>query len=210
TETAAVPETSSSNEENHIQMIHNYQQCLLLQNRLHKQSVEEARKQLQEYQNKLKQRYSSISMPLDSVVTLQSRFNNFKPTTCESVLQMRGPTVLHRDHPLANQSSVQVHVQEYAPPLTTHSRTHFVLEKPFEQRDDEQRHNMGSSRQIQSIEASQLEQRQFHLPQQNYPSQEQMEMLVPSDHQVRDLSKSQKLPGSVMMTLQDASVMMQT
>ncbi|XP_026507387.1 centrosomal protein of 295 kDa isoform X2 [Terrapene carolina triunguis] len=210
TETAAVPGTSSSNEENRIQMIRNYQQCLLLQNRLHKQSVEEARKQLQEYQNKLKQRYPSISMPLGSAVTLQSRFINLKPTTCESVLQMRGPKVLHRDYPSASQSSVHVHVQEYAPPLTTHSRTHFVLEKPFEQRDDEQRHNMGSSRQIQSIEASQLEQRQFHLPQQNYPSQEQMEILGPSDNQVRDLSESQKLPGSVMMTSQDASVMMQT
>ncbi|CAM4351233.1 unnamed protein product [Lepidochelys olivacea] len=209
-ETAAVPETSSSNEENHIQMIRNYQQCLLLQNRLHKQSVEEARKQLQEYQNKLKQRYPSISMPLGSAVTLQSRFINLKPTTCESVLQMRGPAVLHRDHPSANQSSVQVHVQEYVPPLTTHSRTPFVLEKSFEQRDDEQRHNMGSGRQIQSIEALQLEQRQFHLPQQNYPSQEQMEMLDPSDHQVRELSESQKLRGSVMMTSQDASVMMQT
>ncbi|XP_043384811.1 centrosomal protein of 295 kDa isoform X8 [Chelonia mydas] len=209
-ETAAVPETSSSNEENHIQMIRNYQQCLLLQNRLHKQSVEEARKQLQEYQNKLKQRYPSISMPLGSAVTLQSRFINLKPTTCESVLQMRGPAVLHRDHPSANQSSVQVHVQEYVPPLTTHSRTPFVLEKSFEQRDDKQRHNMGSSRQIQSIEALQLEQRQFHLPQQNYPSQEQMEMLDPSDHQVRELSESQKLRGSVMMTSQDASVMMQT
>ncbi|XP_034614866.1 centrosomal protein of 295 kDa [Trachemys scripta elegans] len=208
TETAAVPGTSSSNEENHIQMIRNYQQCLLLQNRLHKQSVEEARKQLQEYQNKLKQRYPSISMP--SAVTLQSRFINLKPTPCESVLQMRGPTVLHRDYPSASQSSVHVHVQEYAPPLTTHSRTHFVLEKPFEQSDDEQRHNMGSSRQIQSIEASQLEQRQFYLPQQNYPSQEQMEILGPSDNQVRDLSESQKLPGSVMMTSQDSSVMMQT
>ncbi|XP_065437662.1 centrosomal protein of 295 kDa isoform X16 [Chrysemys picta bellii] len=210
TETAAVPGTSSSNEENHIQMIRNYQQCLLLQNRLHKQSVEEARKQLQEYQNKLKQRYPSISMPLGSAVTLQSRFINLKPTPCESVLQMRGPTVIHRDYPSASQSSVHVHVQEYAPPLTTHSRTRFVLEKPFEQRDDEQRHNMGSSRQIQSIEASQLEQKQFHLPQQNYPSQEQMEILGPSDNQVRDLSESQKLPGSVMMTSQDASVMMQT
>ncbi|XP_039351003.1 centrosomal protein of 295 kDa isoform X3 [Mauremys reevesii] len=210
TETAAVPGTSSSNEENDIQMIRNYQQCLLLQNRLHKQSVEEARKQLQEYQNKLKQRYPSISMPLGSAVTLQSRFINLKPTTCESVLQMCGPTVLHRDHPSANQSSVQDHVQEYAPPLNTHSRTHFVLEKPFEQRDDEQRHNMGSSRQIQSTEASQSEQRQFHLPQQNYPSQGQMEILGPSGNQVRDLSESQKLPGSVMMTSQDASVMMQT
>nr|XP_032632496.1 centrosomal protein of 295 kDa isoform X2 [Chelonoidis abingdonii] len=209
TETAAVPGTSISNEENHIQMIRNYQQCLLLQNRLHKQSVEEARKQLQEYQNKLKQRYPSISMPLGSAITLQSRFINLKPTTCESVLQMCGPTVLHRDHPSADQSSVQDHVQEYAPPFTTHSRTHFVLEKPFEQKD-EQRHNMGSSRQIQSIEASQSEQRQFHLPQQNYPSQEQMEILGPSDNQVRDLSESQKLPGSVMMTSQEASVMMQT
>ncbi|XP_075775417.1 centrosomal protein of 295 kDa isoform X3 [Pelodiscus sinensis] len=204
TETTVVPETSSFKEENHIQMIHNYQRCLLQQNRLHKQSVEEARKQLQEYQNKLKQRYPSISMPLSSAVTLQSRFVNLKPTTHESVLQMHGPAVLHKDHPSASQSSVQVQVQEYAQPLTTHPRTHFVLEKPFEQRDDEQRHIMGSPGQLRPIDVSQLDQRQFQLPQQSYPSQEQMEMLGTSNNQMREL------PGSVMMTSQDTSGMMKT
>ncbi|XP_067424365.1 centrosomal protein of 295 kDa isoform X2 [Emydura macquarii macquarii] len=208
-ETAAVPETSSSKEENNIQMIRNYQQRLLQQNRLHKQSVDEARKQLQEYQNKLKQRYPSISTPLDSVITLQSRFINLKPTSCESVLQMHGAAVLHRDYPVY-QSPAQVHVQEYAQPLTTHSRIHFMLEKPFEQRDEEQRHNMGSSGQVQSIDSSQLEQRQFQLPQQSYSLQEQIEILGTSDNQVRELSESQKLLGSIMMTSQDTSVMMQT
>ncbi|XP_074840228.1 centrosomal protein of 295 kDa isoform X2 [Carettochelys insculpta] len=207
TETAALPEASSSKEENHIQVIHNYQQYLLQQNRLHRQSVEEARKQLQEYQDKLKQRYPSISMPLSSAVTLQSRFMNLQPTARESVLQMHELAVLHNDHPSADKSSVQVHVQEYAQPLATHSRTHFVLEEPFELRDDEQRH---TSNQLQSIDASELDKRQFKLPQQTWSSQEQMETLGASDNQVRELLESQKLPGSVIMTLQDTSVMMQT
>ncbi|XP_078077927.1 centrosomal protein 295 [Mustelus asterias] len=43
----------------HIHEIHQYQQHLVEQNRLHKQSVEEIRKQLEEYQ--LKKRWSSIS-----------------------------------------------------------------------------------------------------------------------------------------------------
>ncbi|XP_051842781.1 centrosomal protein of 295 kDa isoform X2 [Antechinus flavipes] len=43
------------------EMIHNYQQHLLQQNRFHKQSIDAARKRLHEYQNMLKQRYPSQS-----------------------------------------------------------------------------------------------------------------------------------------------------
>ncbi|XP_074160625.1 centrosomal protein of 295 kDa isoform X3 [Sminthopsis crassicaudata] len=50
-----------SREDRSRQMIHNYQQYLLQQNRFHKQSVDAARKRLHEYQNMLKQRYPSQS-----------------------------------------------------------------------------------------------------------------------------------------------------
>ncbi|XP_040282272.1 centrosomal protein of 295 kDa isoform X1 [Bufo bufo] len=45
----------------HIQMIRQYQQRLMEQNRVHKQSVAEARKRLQEYQLLLKDRYPHLS-----------------------------------------------------------------------------------------------------------------------------------------------------
>ncbi|XP_031816861.1 centrosomal protein of 295 kDa isoform X4 [Sarcophilus harrisii] len=50
-----------SREDRSRQMIHNYQQHLLQQNRFHKQSIDAARKRLHEYQNMLKQRYPSQS-----------------------------------------------------------------------------------------------------------------------------------------------------
>uniref|UniRef100_A0A8D1YZ80 ALMS motif domain-containing protein n=1 Tax=Sus scrofa TaxID=9823 RepID=A0A8D1YZ80_PIG len=53
--------TISSDEDNHRQMIRNYQQQLLQQNRIHKQSVETARKRLLEYQTMLKGKYPCVS-----------------------------------------------------------------------------------------------------------------------------------------------------
>uniref|UniRef100_W5MKR7 Centrosomal protein of 295 kDa n=1 Tax=Lepisosteus oculatus TaxID=7918 RepID=W5MKR7_LEPOC len=48
-------------EDEHVKKIRQYQQRLLEQNRLHKQSVEEARRCLQDYQLMLKKRYPSFS-----------------------------------------------------------------------------------------------------------------------------------------------------
>ncbi|XP_036716591.1 centrosomal protein of 295 kDa isoform X5 [Balaenoptera musculus] len=59
--TAPASCTISSDEDNHRQMIRNYQQQLLQQNRLHKQSVETARKRLLDYQTMLKGKYPSMS-----------------------------------------------------------------------------------------------------------------------------------------------------
>ncbi|XP_061060026.1 centrosomal protein of 295 kDa isoform X2 [Eubalaena glacialis] len=59
--TAPASCTISSDEDNHRQMIRNYQQQLLQQNRLHKQSVETARKRLLDYQTMLKEKYPSMS-----------------------------------------------------------------------------------------------------------------------------------------------------
>ncbi|XP_006018699.1 centrosomal protein of 295 kDa [Alligator sinensis] len=194
TETAAVPETTSPRENDHVQMIRNYQQRLLQQNRLHKQSVEEARKRLQEYQNKLKQRYPSTSpIPLSSTVASESRCVAFKPTL-ESVLQTHVPAM--RVHPTACQSTKQMQAQEFAQPLIRCSRAHGVLEKTFGQRDNVLMQSTGLSSQLRCSLTSELKQRPFQLLQHS-PSHKQMEWLN-SSNQVRESSESQRLPVSVL------------
>ncbi|KAM5245955.1 centrosomal protein of 295 kDa [Ctenodactylus gundi] len=62
-----------SDEDSHRQMIRSYQQQLLQQNRLHRQTVETARKRLLEYQTMLKGRYPSsspASLIPDSTITV--------------------------------------------------------------------------------------------------------------------------------------------
>ncbi|XP_057624646.1 centrosomal protein of 295 kDa isoform X8 [Chionomys nivalis] len=69
---APVSHAVISDEDCHRQMIRNYQHQLLQQNRLHKQSVETARKRLLEYQTILKERYPSktpTSLIPDSVIS---------------------------------------------------------------------------------------------------------------------------------------------
>ncbi|XP_063121790.1 centrosomal protein of 295 kDa isoform X14 [Rattus norvegicus] len=69
---APVSHAMISDEERHRQMIRNYQYQLLQQNRLHKQTVETARKRLLEYQTVLKERCPSMSarsLIPDSVVS---------------------------------------------------------------------------------------------------------------------------------------------
>nr|XP_031531262.1 centrosomal protein of 295 kDa isoform X6 [Vicugna pacos] len=71
--TAPASGTVISDEDSHRQMIRNYQQQLLQQNRLHRQSVETARKRLLEYQTMLREKYPSMSAtPLvsDSVASV--------------------------------------------------------------------------------------------------------------------------------------------
>ncbi|XP_073518175.1 uncharacterized protein [Phyllobates terribilis] len=62
-EESATPvfQLNTSAESLHIQMIREYQQRLIEQNRLHQQSLDDARKRLQEYQLLLKNRYPHLS-----------------------------------------------------------------------------------------------------------------------------------------------------
>ncbi|VCX31118.1 unnamed protein product [Gulo gulo] len=80
--TAPAPCTVNSDEDNHRQMIRNYQHQLLQQNRFHRQSVETARKRLLEYQTMLKGKYSSglaTSLTSDSVKSVLPQ-NTERPT----------------------------------------------------------------------------------------------------------------------------------
>ncbi|CAJ0950310.1 unnamed protein product [Ranitomeya imitator] len=58
---STVFQLNTSAESLHIQMIREYQQRLIEQNRLHQQSLDDARKRLQEYQLLLKNRYPHLS-----------------------------------------------------------------------------------------------------------------------------------------------------
>ncbi|KAM4046356.1 uncharacterized protein ACNLHF_009957 isoform 1-T1 [Anomaloglossus baeobatrachus] len=58
---APVVQLNTSAESLHIQLIREYQQRLMEQNRVHQQSLDEARKRLQEYQLLLKNRYPHLS-----------------------------------------------------------------------------------------------------------------------------------------------------
>nr|XP_045750574.1 centrosomal protein of 295 kDa isoform X4 [Mirounga angustirostris] len=80
--TAPAPYSVTSDEDNHRQMIRNYQHQLLQQNRFHRQSVETARKRLLEYQTVLKGKYSSglaTSLIPDSVISVLPQ-NSQRPT----------------------------------------------------------------------------------------------------------------------------------
>uniref|UniRef100_A0A8C4UG01 ALMS motif domain-containing protein n=1 Tax=Falco tinnunculus TaxID=100819 RepID=A0A8C4UG01_FALTI len=183
-----VSETRSPREDSHLQRIRNYQQRLLQQNRLHKQTIEEARRRLQEYQNKLKQRYLSTSAtPLSSVKT---KSINLKPVS-EPLLQRQGVQLTQ------HQSSEKVHAQKDAwlPPVF--SGTLCISEKPSSQKHEEQMHNICPGRHVQFLEASKLKHGDFRLPC-GCPSQEQVGVLETSNNHVGEPSQFHLPSGLVM------------
>ncbi|XP_075054832.1 centrosomal protein of 295 kDa isoform X2 [Mixophyes fleayi] len=85
---APISELNVSAESLHIQVIREYQQRLLQQNRQHKQSVDEARKRLQEYQALLKKRYPHLSTSFQGITDRGQGSTDIrqspKPETVES------------------------------------------------------------------------------------------------------------------------------
>ncbi|XP_027501271.1 centrosomal protein of 295 kDa isoform X3 [Corapipo altera] len=182
-----VSEIRSPREDSHLQMIRNFQQRLLQQNRLHKQTIEAARKQLQEYQNTLKHRYSSPSATPSS--SMETKSINLKPVS-EPLLQRQ------RVPPTQYQALEQVNAQEYAQSLPALSGTLHVLEKPSSRKQEEKTHNIRPGKPVQFPEASKLKHREFHLP--CYcPSQEQVGMFKTSSNHITEPSQFQLPPGSV-------------
>eukprot|EP00070_Physeter_catodon_P050201 XP_028357095.1 centrosomal protein of 295 kDa isoform X6 [Physeter catodon] len=101
--TAPASCTISSDEDNHRQMIHNYQQQLLQQNRLHKQSVETARKRLLDYQTMLKGKYPSMSAtPLipGSVTSVPPQKSERRAVTSEHEDQGQRPKLSPNKQPM--------------------------------------------------------------------------------------------------------------
>ncbi|XP_066197413.1 centrosomal protein of 295 kDa isoform X1 [Sylvia atricapilla] len=187
-ETGNVSETRSPREDSHRQMIHNFQQRLLQQKRLHKQTIAEARKNLQKYQNTLKQRYLSTSeIPLS---TGETKSINSEPVS-ELLPQVRGA------QPTQHQASEQVHAQEHVWSLPAFSGTLGMLEKPSSPRQEEQVVlNICAGKSVQFSEASELKHGEFHLPC-GYPSQEQVGMFETANNHMREPFQSHLLSGSV-------------
>ncbi|XP_017693300.1 PREDICTED: centrosomal protein of 295 kDa isoform X4 [Lepidothrix coronata] len=182
-----VSEIRSPREDSHLQMVRNFQQRLLQQNRLHKQTIEAARKQLQEYQNTLKHRYLSPSATPSS--SMETKSINLKPVS-EPLLQRQ------RVPPTQYQALEQVNAQEYARSLPALSGTLHVLEKPSSRKQEEQTHNICPGKPVQFPEASKLKHREFHLP--CYcPSQEQVGMFKTSSNHITEPSQFQLPPESV-------------
>nr|XP_060627092.1 centrosomal protein of 295 kDa isoform X1 [Anolis sagrei ordinatus] len=101
----------TSKEDNHMEIIRDYQQRLLKQNRMHRDSIEEARKQLHEYQIKLKQRYQSVSAALFGPA---DRFVQVKLVPQPSS-QLHGFEVLQRVNLIADHPAKNTPVQRQVP-----------------------------------------------------------------------------------------------
>ncbi|XP_041343092.1 centrosomal protein of 295 kDa isoform X5 [Pyrgilauda ruficollis] len=186
-ETGKVSETRSPGEDSHRQMIRNFQQRLLQQKRLHKQTIEEARTTLQEYQNTLRQRYLSASeIPLS---TRETKPISLEPVS-EPPLQMQGA------QPTQYQAPEQVHAQEYVRSLPVFSGAMGMLEKPSSQKQQEQVHNICPGKSVQFSEASELKHGGFHLPC-DCPSQEQVGIFETANNHLRELFQSHLPSGSV-------------
>lgn len=108
---------------------------------MHQESIEDARKHLQEYQSKLKQRYSSVS-----AVLLGSALAPRNSVPEPPSLQLHGSDVMERLNETACQiSSAHAPVQELAQP-EGHSEPPWALAEPLDQRHKEQRFDTGSRR----------------------------------------------------------------
>ncbi|XP_030921856.1 centrosomal protein of 295 kDa [Geospiza fortis] len=183
-ETGNVSEARSPGEESHRQTIRNFQQRLLQQKRLHKQTIEEVRKNLQEYQNTLRQRYLSASeTPLSTRET--------KPINLELVSEP--PLQTQGAQPAQYQASEQVHAQDYVRSLPMFSGVLGMLEKPSSQKQQEQVHNICPGKSVQFSEASELKHGGFHLPC-DCPSQEQLGIFETANSHIRELFQS-RLPS---------------
>uniref|UniRef100_A0A8B9ITD0 ALMS motif domain-containing protein n=1 Tax=Amazona collaria TaxID=241587 RepID=A0A8B9ITD0_9PSIT len=172
---STVSEPRSPGEDSHLQMIRNYQQRLLQQNRLHRQTIEEGRKHLQEYQNKLKQRHLSAATPPNSVDT---KSIHLKPVP-EALLQRQGV------QPTECQSPEQVHAQEHAQLLPVFSGALCMSENSSSQQHEGQIRNICPGRHVQFSEALKLKHGEFHLPC-GCPSEEGLGMLGASNCHVRE------------------------
>lgn len=154
---------------------------------MHKQTIEEARKNLQKYQNTLKQRYLSTSeIPLS---TEETKSINLAPVS-ELLPQMRAA------QPTQHQAREQVHAQEYPQSLPAFSGTLGMLEKPSSQKQEEQARNICAGKSVRFSEASELKHGEFHLPC-DCPSQEQVGMFETANNHIREPLQSHLLSGSV-------------
>ncbi|XP_070605708.1 centrosomal protein of 295 kDa isoform X2 [Erythrolamprus reginae] len=81
----------SPQEDDHLKRIHDCQQRLLAQNRMHQDSVDEARRKLEEYENKLQQRFQSFSRALLNPIDRLAHLNSDPPDPLSQTQELHQP-----------------------------------------------------------------------------------------------------------------------
>ncbi|XP_060090921.1 centrosomal protein of 295 kDa [Heteronotia binoei] len=191
---------SSSREDDHIQMIRDYQQRLLVQNRMHKESIDEAWKRLQEYQNKLKQRYASVSAALFGPAA--GGFKRLSSVPAPSSLS-QGPDASQRaGHLLSTNASVEDFARAVG-----YSELPRRLEEPSKNKDAEQRLDVGSRDCIQTMDA-QVQPSPFESSQISGSHKETEKANLVETPATQGL-EFHGIPGLVILKTQDISAKMQ-
>ncbi|XP_006897246.1 PREDICTED: centrosomal protein KIAA1731 homolog [Elephantulus edwardii] len=159
---APAPCSVISDEESHRRMIRNYQHQIVEQNRLHRQSVAAARKQLNEYQTMLKERYlsvSSASLIADSVISVPPQKPERPTVKAEHWDQVQRPKLSpHKCQPTQSSRSEQSHFQL--------PRQDLFLQRPVEA--------------VETLGTSNI------VAKQSLESQEQLRLLSQAEMQQRD------------------------
>lgn len=155
--------------------------------RLHKQTINEARMHLREYQNKLKQRY--LTDPVKILSSVETTSANLKLVS-ES-LQQRQRTLSTQ-----SQSPERVGAEDCTLSLPLPYNTCNVPETTFSQKHGEKMHSVYPSRHLHSLEPSNLKFGETCLPR-SCSLQEQVGMLDSSNNEVREPSVFQ-LPSTLV------------
>ncbi|XP_026535704.1 centrosomal protein of 295 kDa isoform X1 [Notechis scutatus] len=181
-------------EDDHLKRIHDCQQRLLVQNRMHQESVDEARRKLEEYQNKLQQRFQSVSRgllnPLDRFAHL-----NALPDPLSQAQELHQP---RRIKATAYKPPEKVSGQELAPSWQK------IEEQRLEVASDEQ-----AQPRVDSEKQMQINQRCFYLAQGSSSHQEKEKMDVWGTPVAHSL-EFHKMPGSLLPKSEDTSVTTQS
>nr|XP_045002106.1 centrosomal protein of 295 kDa isoform X3 [Jaculus jaculus] len=184
-----------SDEHSHRQMIRNYQQQLLQQNRLHRQSVETARKRLLEYQTILKRRYPSMSatsLVSDSVISVPP-WKSEKLTTSE-----------HRDQ----SQRLKLSPNKYPPmkPIQIPRGEQGNIQEPRQYHFSQKQAETAETLNTLDVLAKQRLESQDHLRQFQLETQQRDYKLIPKDSHILSRALSFDRP----QTLQDARKMPET
>ncbi|XP_063161991.1 centrosomal protein of 295 kDa [Candoia aspera] len=190
--TDVVPEPQAAHfpkEDHHLKRIRDCQQRLLMQNRMHQESVDEARRHLEEYQNKLNQRFQSISTALLNPVNRLAYLNSLP----EPLSQAQGFDQSQRIKLMADTPSRSASVQELG---------------PSGQKDKEQRLEVASDEQAQpSVDSErqmQINPEHFHLAQGSSSHQEKEKLDAVGTPVLLSL-QFHRIPGPLLPIPEDAS-----
>ncbi|KAG8137000.1 hypothetical protein E2320_005552 [Naja naja] len=180
-------------EDDHLKRIHDCQQRLLVQNRMHQESVDEARRKLEEYQNKLQQRFQTVSRALLNPVDRLARLNAL-PDPLSQAQELHQP---QRMKATVYKPLDKVSVQELAPSW---------------QKIEEQRLEVTSDRQAQprvdSEKQMQINERCFYLAQGSSSHQEKEKTDVWGTPVAHSL-EFHKMSGSLSPKSEDTSATIQ-